>query len=341
MDSIINSSSQQKYSDLLQALIPRLNSFPFAEGGEGRAYFIGDNFVIKQFIRNQTDDIRHFFEKYASEMQHFAKLGYNIPQIYAYKRVTNEVDQIMDMLYDTRNPSPSFTFYILEQRINAPTSLYCGDVALSGGVAKSFCSQAEFNSAIKNPSRNSKLFREIYRAYCNDCLDSAEYILSMSENNLEKFITNTYDMYISAKYSCPDIFYGNVLRQNGNLFLIDNLVELRDGSRAHPQTEYAAQNFIIYKMMELFEDYGNFVHIKNLRNGRELVFSAEFENLRTKGNSLCKEVLLKMVRAINKCLDNPQISNKAKYYAILKSLKYAIDQNDAAEVMQNFDSRNL
>jgi hypothetical protein len=342
MENLICDSYLQSYYDnYLRALIPMLNQFPFAQGGEGNAYFIDDQFVVKEFLYNQTDDLRHFFEKYCVEMQNFSLLGYNVPKIYSWKRVVQEPNPIKEILFDNSSFYGDYKFYILEERINAPLSLYCGSVEKSFAVASKFCSKREFENAIKNPSHHPSLFKEIYSEYCKDCISANQYILDMSDSDLQKFVTDVYNMYLDAKYSRPDLYYGNILKTNGGLCLIDNFLELREGSLRNSPNKINAQNFIITELMSLFEDYGNSTNLANIKKGNNLINSAEFDKLRETSKRLCKASILKMISAINKSLDNPKVSNKSKYYYILHSLKYAIGREDTIEVLREINTNGI
>ena len=73
--------SDNYHENLLNA-IPYLSNFSKVNGGEGVAYFLDENFVVKEYLDSDNWDMfDRVFESYCKEMQLYAEMGFNVPKI--------------------------------------------------------------------------------------------------------------------------------------------------------------------------------------------------------------------------------------------------------------------
>ena len=99
------------YNEMLLNAIPHLNSCHKINGGEGVAYFLDGDFVVKEY--RDTDNWQMFdvvFSSYCEEMQRFAEQGYNVPKIYAWIKLPNLGH------YPSGQPN-KYKYYILEEKV--------------------------------------------------------------------------------------------------------------------------------------------------------------------------------------------------------------------------------
>ena len=93
MESKLSNVCSNEYERMLFDLVPHLSEYKSISGGEGAAYFIDQNFVVKEYAKDfPSRDEKEFdrvFEDYCREIQGFAQEGYSVPKIYAWLKVPN------------------------------------------------------------------------------------------------------------------------------------------------------------------------------------------------------------------------------------------------------------
>ena len=78
------------YNILLYDVIPHLKKFSSCCGSEGRAYFLNDDLVVKEYLSaNSWDLFDSVFNHYCAEMSNFSKMGLSVPKIYSYTKIPN------------------------------------------------------------------------------------------------------------------------------------------------------------------------------------------------------------------------------------------------------------
>lgn len=327
-----------EYDKILADAIPVLSQFDKLAGGEGVAYFLNDKFVVKEFLNLENSSVLNVaFDAYSKEMQNFKKMGYSVPEIYSWVRVPVK----------SKNKREMDKFFILEERV-AGRELYFGFLEDVYSLAKDFCSKKEFYCAVDRPDENLKLFSQIATEYIRDYIKMNEFIESLSEDVLERFILEAFNMYVIGRVSAPDIFPSNILVEGNKLTIIDNKIADRDGLDAEYmatdgdglETIETAHNFIISNLLNLFI-YNEY--ISDSDNG--LLYSLEDKNavkiddLVRQNVKVCEAAIFKIVKVMNNCLDNPSLTNKKLFKNTLNTLVRILGKDKAERVMRQVSSK--
>ena len=208
------------YDELLFNAIPFLKSLPCHWGGEGVAYFLGDNFVVKEYSDSSNwERFEYVFDAYCKEIQSFAQQGFNVPQIYSWLRVPNKN-------YSNSKNANRFNYYILEERVPG-RNLYYGFLEDFYPVCRDLFDEKEYNEVVYSPESNLEMFDEIIKAYVKDYIQMNEFLLSVPENELAKFIVDSFNMHTESLFGDIDLFPSNIIVNNDKLTLIDNHVNIR------------------------------------------------------------------------------------------------------------------
>lgn len=194
------------YQAMLQELIPNLDKFSYLCGAEGRAYFIDDNFVVKQLVISESYD---YFEIFFNEIAQFAERGLSVPKFYAWAKW--DFNDFEDDKYKI--------VFILEERAKGK-KLFNERFDIYERV-KNICSRNEFDCATIDPENHKELYTQIMYEYINDVNESLGNILSVPEKEFDRFIVSLFELYKDAKVSKPDIHPGNVFCDGKTLTIID------------------------------------------------------------------------------------------------------------------------
>lgn len=192
------------YESMLQELIPNLDKFSFLRGAEGKAYFIDDNFVVKQLY---SDEPVEHFQKFFDEMNDFAEKGLSVPKLYAWKQEKNDPTLIGNL------------YYILEERAKGK-QLFNEHRKIYSRVSNKF-EYKQYRHAITYPDKYPEVYTEIMYEYIKDVNESLGNILSVPEKEFDRFIVSLFKLYKDSKVSMPDIHPGNVFCDGKTLTIID------------------------------------------------------------------------------------------------------------------------
>ena len=327
-----------EYDKILADAIPALSTFDKLAGGEGVAYFLNDKFVVKEFLNLENSNVLNIaFDAYSKEMKNFKKMGYSVPEIYSWVRVPVK----------SKNRREMDKFFILEERV-VGRELYFGFIEDVYSLVKNLCSKKEFYSAVDRPDENIELFSMIATEYIRDYIQMNEFIEALPEDVLEKFIIEAFNMYVIGRVSAPDIFPSNILVDGHKLTIIDNKIADRDGlDEEYMATDSdgfddieTAHNFIISNLLNLFI-YNEY--ISDYNNG--LLYSLEdkdavkVDNLVRQNVKVCEAAILKIVKVMNNCLDNPALTNKNLFKNTFNMLVRVLGTDKAERVMKQVSSK--
>ena len=314
--------SEQDCRDLLLELVPRLKRFTSAEGGEGKAYFIGDELIVKQYT--DIEDWKTFdkvFDLYCEEMRQFADAGFKVAKPYAWTRFPN-------IEHYTKGQPNKFNYYILEEQVHG-RELYFGYIADAYKLASDLCSKKEFYEAIK-PKGDKALFYEIVKRYFEDYVVMNECLLSMSDDELTKFLLDAYQMYTSGKVIYPDMFPHNILiNDNKSIKMIDPHFEA-EGKEIN--VGFMRSDFVT-DVVNLFI-YNAFVNHpkRTLREYKGFDFS-QFQSFTDKNKKLSKSAILRVLSLMNSCCDRPKVVSGRTGNMVLASLDMVFDNADKFEIL--------
>ena len=294
----MSTNEQKIYDALLLSAVLELDKYPSKSGQEGTAYFIDDNFVVKELITfNNPSLFSNYqnFENYCKELSEFYEKGYCIPKIYSWTMLPKEFFE------DGKTPLSFDRYYILEERIHGK-ELYIDRESNIYDMCTDFCSKEEFDKAVW--TKEGLLFKKIAETYLGHFIKTNEQVASLSDANLDNFILTDYDMSKNQHYGMVDVHPGNVLFDGTKLTIIDNgfvenLFEGADDSKLAPQV----LNDLLYLLAA--NERGFRVY------GRCFETWPELKRLKNELNKTSKAAISRCIKSTNKML-NPVYSNGEK-----------------------------
>lgn len=324
--------SRKDYNDILLDAIPMLHSLPRCSGGEGTAYFYGDEYVIKEYTNyHNWGYFDAVFELHCREMQKYHEKGYAVPEIYAYLKMPN-------MRYYTGHAENQNKYYILEEKLPG-RHLFHGFLEDTYHTVRDLFSFSEFKKVISKPDDNLAEFKEIVKIFINDYIQMNQLLESLPEAEFGRFVAELYDMYLGATYSVPDIHPSNILVYDRHLSLIDNQVVVADEKRE--KQEYLQGSFVNDLLNMFFYNNEVFELSRGALNSLKNKRSVNFSYLRRENCKVCKAAVLKTVQAMNKYCDNPVVSDYRSRTLIFSTLNNYLTLDDSVEVMKNIHFAEL
>jgi len=320
-----NLQNNEYYAFLIDA-IPNLKFARSYSGGEGRAYFLDDNLIVKEYLKaDDWDGFDKTFDAYCLQMKTFADKGFSVPKIYAWARIPN-------MNHYLKGEKNKHRYFILEEYVKG-RELYFGYLADAYEVAKDLCSRNEFNESIKNGE--DSLFTEIIKRYFEDYITMNECIESMSESELAKFLTDSYNMYFGGRVLYPDLFPHNILVDGDSVKMIDPHIntDSRERDFRYIESDYVTD------VVNLFL-YNTFVNKprKSLSGYKHFNFS-QFQNLIDKNKRVSKEALVRVLTLMNSYCNNPKLLTDRNGGLLFSSLGMTFDKRDVGQIIDviNFE----
>lgn len=206
MEEIITSNKlNEKYQIVLKDFLQNLEKYSYLSGTEGKAYFVSDEFVVKEYSSYNYRMNEKNFDLYCSEIQNFAELGFNVPKIYAWTKFTNAFHQER--------------FYILEER--AKGKHLFNEIFDMYPKVKNKMSITDFDNAMTNHQKNPENYTKILLEYLKDINERASQIANMPDENVEKFIWSLYQLSLNGHYSFIDPVENNLMFDGEKLTIID------------------------------------------------------------------------------------------------------------------------
>lgn len=306
---------------LLLNLIPYLKHFPYNQGGEGRAYFIFDRLVVKEYFTKVEDNLfRYTFDAYCKEMKSFYEKQYSVPKIYSWTMIPTI----------SRSGKMGYKYFILEERVKG-REIFAGLLDDAYHVCKKVCSEFEFDKALKNPEGNQFLYGEIVKAYASDFLNMNMTIEAMPESQIEKLILNIHDMYQDAKFSIPDVYPSNMIYTGEGITLIDN--NLTDRKNDEATLSKTADEFTTISMLFMFlynEEVSKFSYPPYF-----LLNDKHLKGLVLNNMVLCESAINKLLKVSKKCIDNPYVKDKQVVERLYQMLKNIMGKERAGKIIEN------
>lgn len=310
---------------LLLNLIPYLKHFPYNEGGEGRAYFIFDKLVVKEFINfNDENMFSSLFESYCKEMQNFAKKGYSVPKIYSWVKVPSVVTRKGQMKF-------GYKYYILEEQVKG-REVFVGYLQDAYHICRDLCSEEKFDKLMFNPELDKGLYKEIIKAYINDYMTMNMNIEAMSEKDIERFVMTIHSMYEQGKYSIPDMYPSNMIYNGKTIFMIDN--NLTDRATDNVYLSKTADEFTLIGLMYTFL-YNE--QVSGLNMAPYFLFedkSLNLDGLMKKNSLLCDAAIKKLLKVSKKCIKNPFVKDKKVIERLYQMLKNILGKDKAKNIIE-------
>ncbi len=314
--------SSNYYSMLLDAL-PYLKYFQNVRGGEGKAYFLLDKYVIKEYINTADEDLfDSCFEAYCKEMQTFAKEGYLVPQIHAWLKIPQ-----VETRKDKRGIK--YKYYILEEQIQG-RPLFTGYLEDSYHLCKTLCDEKKFLSVVENPYLDRKLYNEIVRSYVSDFILMNQAIEAMSDADIERFIMTVHDMFDKGVYSVPDMYPSNALYTGTQIVMIDNHFEFKEDTI---RLGYTAESFTITGLLFMFLYNENASKLNLSHYFLVEGMHKDMSDLILQNSVVCEQAIRKMIRVAKNCMEKPELKNKKILQTLYQMLKNIIGKSSAKQIL--------
>lgn len=277
--------------EYLKSKISTLDECSFLCGTEGKVYFVDDSFVVKTYFE-PFDDMR-VFNEYCKEIKSFGDSGYAVPKIYAWAAIP---------CLGGKN----FAAYILEERVKGKT-LFDLDVHRLYEQCKKFCSKEDFDFATASRKNNPELLGLIMREHIAEFLSINKAINSLSDAEIEKFISTDYNLGINSRFSSPDVQAGNVMFDGKKLTIIDSAYLGRDKGADSPESVKAT---LMRDMFLLFYYNENVNWLPRFKCG----VTAELKKLKDENEEECFLAMRRFVRKANE-MYTPVLTNPYDYDA--------------------------
>lgn len=309
--------SRNQYYDKLLYYISKRKQFKSFSGSEGIAYFVSPKLVLKEYTKSDDWDLfNELFDAYCSEVQQFSNSGKSIAKVYAWERVPN-------IAHYVKGEKNAFQYFILEERVPG-RELYVGYLEDAYSLVSDLCSEEEFKKALKSDGSKS-LYKEIVSRFVGDYVQMNEFLESLIDDELSKFLEDAYVMYKTGKVSYPDLFPHNILTDKKSLKMID--MHLKDNENILPP-EKVDSNFIRdVSGLFLYNCFPN--KTEDLLDRK--TESGDIDIISKKNRELSKRLISRMFALSNLVCDKPFV-NKKDFSIIDDSLSLMFDDSDRVEI---------
>ena len=316
------------YDKILMNVIPNLKDYPRKSGGEGVAYFLNEDLVVKEFVSCYDwaafDEV---FESYCLELQDMQSQGFDIPKIYSWVKIPTKANSLNSKY------AKHYNYYILEERVPG-RELFFGFLEECYELCESLCSRKEYGETLRNPNNNVPLFKEIVKTYMTDYIQMNEFLESMPESKLDKLILDAYNLFMFSSFSVPDIHPSNILvSDEGNVKMIDNIMTYDEEDRMHTFDERESE--FISSLMCLFLYNSEIKHpVKNLYyNLEDTTQMRDLKPLIVKNNKVCKAAIKRIIKQMNKVCEGVSYKERRQYEQMIKNLKSLFSPSEVEQIM--------
>lgn len=209
----MDKTQQEIYDNLLLSVVFNLKDFPKKSGQEGTAYFIDENFVVKEIMGSQEGFFKYEnFVSYCEEINGFREQGYPVPKIYSWTMLPASMfKKIGNFSFDR--------YYILEERVKGK-ELFSHRISESFEDCKDFCSEKEFSDAIL--SHEGELYKKIVETYLQYFIDTNEQLEALPESVIEQLVLGDYHMMKNQKFGVVDMHNANIMFDGKKILMIDH-----------------------------------------------------------------------------------------------------------------------
>ena len=313
----MDKKQQEIYDAMLLSVVFDLDKYPKKSGQEGTAYFVGDDFVVKELLGDQESFFNFKnFEKYCKELQSFHANGLAVPDIYAWM-----------MLPKTMFQNSKFDrYYILQERVKG-RGMFDKSISSTYDDCKDFCSRSEFNEALL--SQKGELYKKIVLTFLENSLKMNEQLAELPESVVENFILSDYQMMKNEEYGAVDMHSGNVLFDGEKITVIDN--GFMENFFAN-YNDMKVRQIVMKDMLRLLS--GN---LNSLAFGAMVKKKVpEAKSIYKKQGVVCTKVIKRFVGSTNRIL-NPVFHDDMEYANatdFIKSVLYGSDRQEVLDMIQ-------
>lgn len=289
------------YNNILIKYISNLSKYKSISGGEGVAYFVSDDFVVKKYYNDfYLDEFIFLFDDFCREMQEISSIT-NFPKIYAWIKVPDD-DCYLDAGKD------KFTYYILEERVKG-RNLYQGFLFDSYDYFKQECSKQYFSDILNEPLDNVGFFNKIIKRYIEDFIYINKFLESMPEKDILKFINDLYVADKNTRLLKSDVQPSNIMFDFQKLRPIDPLLF----SKKIGLTEQKLKNDLIYGIISVFWTNELCLNqsFKKIYDFDDDIIGNKFQKLQNENMKISKAVVIKFLKVFNKYFGGINLTDDA------------------------------
>lgn len=307
------------YYNMLLDLIPKRKQFKSFAGSEGIAYFISSKYVLKEYTKSDDwNEFNRVFDLYCAELQAHVDSGKNIARVYAWGRIPNMGKYL-------KGDKNAYQYFILEERVPG-RELYIGYLEDAFSIVSDLCSEEEFRKALTNDGSKS-LYETIVRRYISDYIEMNQFLESLSDDQLTKFVEDAYLMYKNGKASYPDLFPHNILvNEKTSMKMIDLHMKTSDSIL----TPEKVDSSFIRELCGLF-----LYNCLSNKPGDYFIDRKydylQFDGLSRQNTVLSKKIISKIFALSNLICERPEV-NKRDLAVIEDSLSMMFDDCDVREI---------
>ena len=327
----INTMTQKEKDEFLFGLIPHLKHFKSEKGAEGTVYFIDDKFIVKEYLSPAVIgtvaevDFNKVFDLYCEEIKGFSDKGYSVPKIYSWTKIQPKNKIFSKDVYPR--------CYILEERING-RALYLPKLSSCDELFKDLVSKNKFYNIMDNPNSNTVIYKEMVKRYISDYILANEYIISMSDNDLDAFISSIGNMFEEAEYGLPDVHASNVLMVDNKLILIDNYMAVKKDNVLFD--EQTVEDFLIARLSILF---GANERVLKLGAKDNLSNDLEIKKLIEQNSLFCYDALEKILKSMKRCLNGKMVESHRALHTAYQRMSKILGFNNAINLIKIVNER--
>ena len=315
--------------------IAKSESYPHIEGGEGCAFFIpgdgGEEFVLKKFTKLFIN--ASTLDNYFLDAEKFGNICYSAPKIYSWARI--------------QKTTPKYTLhqgYLLQERIKG-RELYCRGIREFYKQNNCGFNETEFNDIMKFEVKNASKFFQIFNEFLRDYINIGNIITKkLSEKDIAVAINDVLYMYQNSHIGSPDIHPTNVLLdENNRLRIIDNSLDYAGNWCARTATDFVVSSFI-EKLFWFQRELNLYSKNRIFRNGDYIIKQQSLhdkvtDELLDEENRVTATAMIKILKVINMCLEDPTVSNRALLESIATSIKLYVGDKYASSVINEIQTK--
>lgn len=311
------------YDKALERLVPFLNSFASKKGKEGRAYFVGEDFIVKSIVGSgRLGKMTEFFDCYIKEQQKFANQGLLIPKLYSYKAVKSSKE----------DGSECVDFYILEERFKGSDIFVRASKNFFDNFKRSFGSDQTGVSVDEK-----KLAYDSMKNYIDGFISQNNFLMSLSDDKFDDLTKTVYRMFKEGKYSIPDVHAGNLLVNKDGFNVIDNYMVDRASKKGFWK-RMTSEYFLTTRYLNVFREN---VNISSVLKSQEVLKDHDWStlyHLQEENMFYTGEVIKKLMISAKRCLSQNEEFNINTFVPALKGhLHRFLDVKQVNELAEDIE----
>lgn len=331
-----NEPTQEDYQRLLSFFVKRINDnkYEYKQGGEGFAYIVDDEFVVKEYqiVSGSCPEYLYetYFEKYCEEMKAFAESGLPVPKFYAWckqpltgKRLTSSY--------------PVTSYYILEERAKGRELYYFSLEEFYAEFVEDMKFD-EYQCLLRH--YDDPACEKIYTKFASDYMFINKCIESLPESEIEKFLMGIYNIYISGQYGRPDLYSSNVFMNNQNLTLIDQRFVHQEKDKN--ELIKARGDFFLKSIVSMFVfntmPRSYFDTAKS--EAKNLKYLDMFDII-LQNEKDCTAAIKKFIKVLNKCLDRPKFTSKITQSEFFYNLVPIVGKENSNKILSEIAKNEM